>query len=194
MIPDPRYIGSVLVHHSDDWVGRLEDWGQWTGGREDLQATHVETIYDLNTIAKMNPPVSSKYPVEQAPWPVIRVLRLHFVGVPGVPEFPDQDPAFQVAFQAELDAHMGEKYGWWANVRFGTIGILARVWPWAAQKILSQPVALVDKDCSEWLSARIENTIRKVYPFPDFDLFTDTGVGDGEERPADYVKSKYLVG
>ena len=187
------YIGAVLVHHSTDVVGRLEDWGQWTGGKEDLGATHVETFYDAFTIAKMNPPVSSKYPADQAPWSCIGVLRLCLAGVPGCPDFPDLDPAYVTAFKAEIDAHMNEKYGMWSNIRFGAIGVLARVWPWAAQKILASNYAPKTLDCSQWLSQRIENTVRKVYPVPDFDLLADAGVGEGEERPADYCKSKYLI-
>ena len=184
--------GDVLVHHSLDWVGKLEDWGQWTGGREDLGATHVEGLYDLLTIAKMNPKVSSKYPAPEAPWPSIKILRLHVTDIPGVPEWPGDDPVFQSHFQAECDAHMNEPYGMWSNVRFGVIGVLARVWPWAAQKILSQPYQAENPDCSQWLSDRIETAMKASYNLPAFDLFEGAGVGEDEERPSDYVKSKYL--
>ncbi|MES2200740.1 MAG: hypothetical protein V4498_00650 [candidate division FCPU426 bacterium] len=198
--------GLTLVHHVaqqgflDALVGNLEAWGQWGSGG-DLQACHVEGFYDVGQIAKMNPKVSCLYPMEQAPWATIQPLRLDLsrYGALGVPQYPDMDPAWVANFKVGVLEHLGESYAWGQIFRFSWIGLLARVWPTKAQKLLKarNPDALADGHahvCSQWWTDRLETAVRQTYGHlgPDlaqYDLFKDTNVGDGAERPADYIKS-----
>ncbi len=201
MRPSSPEPGLVLVHHVAQGdllgalVGNLEAWGQW-GSSGELSACHAEAIYDETRIAKMNPKVSCLYPADQAPWGSISCLRLDLsrYAALGAPQFPGQDPAFVAAFKKEVDAHLGESYGWGQIFRFSWIGLLARIWPAKAQQLLAakNPNAMADGHehvCTQWLTDRIENAVKATYPIPDYDLFAGTNVGDGEERPADYIKS-----
>lgn len=209
MQPTNPPVGLVLVHHAsqdslvDGLTGSLEAWGQWGSGG-DFEACHVEGIYDATRIAKMNPSASCLYDLATAPWAHIVQLRLDLSRFYqyGVPQFPDMDPIFCKNFQLECDEHLGERYAWGQIFRFSGIGILARFWPSKAQEILKSKNADAlaqghEHVCSQWLTDRIENTVIKTYGFLDpiiaaYDLFEGAGVGDGEERPADYVKSQDL--
>ena len=201
MKPSVLYPSLVLVHHvaSGDmlgaFTGNLEQWGQWgTGG--DFSACHVEATFNGDNIARMNPKVSMLYPIVQAPWPNITCLRLdltRFAGY-GVPQYPDQDPIFINAFQAEVDKHLGEAYAWGQIARFTFIGLLARVWPSKAQEMLKSANDSHAHVCSQWLTDRLETAVQAAYGhlsehLAQYDLFEGTNVGEGEERPADYVKS-----
>lgn len=190
----------TLVHHvaQGDFLGaltgNLEQWGQWgTGG--DLSACHVEGYHDAAQIARMNPKVSVLYPADQAPWPMITALRLDLsrYSAHGVPQYPGQDPNFVKNFQEDVLAHLGEAYAWGQIARFSWIGLLARIWPSKAQELLRAKNDDVIQHhahvCSQWWTERIETAVQKTYGLKDYDLFADTNVGDGEERPADYIKS-----
>ncbi len=200
-IPRP---GLTLVHHIaqqgllDALVGNVEAWGQWGSGG-DLQACHVEGFYDAKQIGRMNPKVSCLYPADSAPWVTIQPLRLDLSRYPGAPQFPDMDPVFVKNLQDDIQAHLGEPYAWGQIFRFSWIGLLARVWPSKAQEMLKarNPDSLVDGHahvCSQWWTDRLETAVRKTYgtlsdALANYDLFDGTNVGDGAERPADYIKS-----
>ncbi len=210
MRPGTPRPGLTLVHHVAQQgflgalVGHLETWGQWGSGG-DLAACHVEGFYDVGQVARMNPKVSCLYPADQAPWPTIQVLRLDLsrYAAFGVPQHPDMDPAWVLALQADIQAHLGEPYAWGQIFRFSWIGLLARVWPAKAQEMLKarNPDALADGHahvCSQWWTDRLETAVRQTYghlhlQLAEYDLFAGTNVGDGAERPADYVKSLDLV-
>ncbi len=200
-IPRP---GLTLVHHAaqkgilDGLVGKLETWGQWGSGG-DLGACHVEGFYNAGQIARMNPKVSCLYQADTAPWDNIQALRLDLSRYPGAPQYPDMDPVFIGLLRADIDAHLGESYAWGQIFRFSWIGLLARVWPSKAQEMLKarNPDALADGHahvCSQWWTDRLETAVKKAYghisaELLNYDLFSGTNVGDGAERPADYIKS-----
>lgn len=207
MKPSVLFPADALLHHaaiSDSGLSRalddIESWGEWDGAqRQDLGATHVETIFDLLQIARMNPKVSMLYPQADAPWPIITVWRLDLsaLGALNIPRFPGTDPNFIREFRAEVTAHLGEPYGWGAIGEAVGLGLLTRFVPFAgpalARQILKSP-AVADKcgqhDCSVWLCDRVEAAVRKTYNMPAFELF-EGNINEGRVRPADYPTSRF---
>lgn len=196
----------TLIHRADPKtfadriIEGVEAWGEWTGATgEDTQACHVEGIYDAERIAKMNPPASCLYAQAAAPWDDIIAYRLdlsQFFGL-GIPKFPATDPTFCAAFRAECDAHLNEPYGWDSIIHFGWAGILAHLNPAWGHWLLARRNPEVAMNghgavCSIWWTDRIEKTVQKFYGLPTFDLFAGCGIGEDEERPADYPRSPYL--
>ena len=182
--------GDVLIHHDTGFVSDIEAWGEWDGlPGQDLKATHGEAQFDAVQIVKMNPKVSCLYQASTAPWPTMTGLYLDLTSL-GIPILPRDNPFFVINFQAECNLHLGEPYGWSAIGEAVGVGLLSRVWPWAADRILKSS-DWAGHDCTVWLTDRINAAVSKTYGKPDFELFDDK-LDSGRVRPADMQTSPYL--
>jgi hypothetical protein len=201
----------VFVHHwqptelFEKIETAIEDWGQYANiPGDDLQANHVECVYSDTQVARMNPPKSQLYPMSQAPLSYIKPFRLNLSPLLSkfryLPEEPLYDPDFCAVWELEIQAHLGEEYGWATIERDAVIGVLGRLDPAAAQKMLKDPSPILEihaRDCSVWTTERINSSVNKAYAklfsisgFV-FDLF-DGRFGKDEPRPADFPTSQYL--
>ena len=156
-----------------DWLGNAIGWFEW-GQSKSPEYSHIALVFDKDNLVEQFWPHPSKKPLTTYDEAFDK-------GTISILDIKTRPAGFDARFDAWVAAHMDVPYGLDDIGTFAKIGLLARVWPWAARKAKSLPIlgshSLV---CSQWAAQALAAGLSK-------EFWHDYNIGDNQITPGDYL-------
>ena len=159
-----------------DWLGNAIGWFEW-GQSSSPEYSHVALVDDQENLVEQFWPHPSRKPLTTYDDDFDK-------GFITILDLKRRPAGFDERFDAWVREHMDTPYGLDDLGDFARIGLLARVWPWAARKVKSWNIrgehSLV---CSQWAAKALAAGLND-------DFWCNYDFGDNQITPGDFLGMK----